>query len=74
MEKNVGITDRNIRIVLGIISLIVALLPFINSSFTFLISDVVQLVVFGLVAIIMFFTSYTRFCILYKPFNIKTNK
>jgi len=74
MEKNVGETDRIIRVIIGLIALILAIVPFLNLGLTFLVNEWIQLIVFGIIAVIMFFTAYTQFCILYKPFNIRTNK
>ncbi len=63
MKKNMGTTDRLIRIVLAVV---VAILYFTNT-----ISGTLALVL-GAVAIIFLLTSFISFCPLYAPFGINT--
>jgi hypothetical protein len=63
MKKNMGTTDRLIRIVLAVV---IAILYFTNT-----ISGTLALVLGGL-AIIFVLTSFISFCPLYAPFGITT--
>ncbi|MFV8377984.1 DUF2892 domain-containing protein [uncultured Flavobacterium sp.] len=65
MKKNMGLTDRIIRIALAAI---VAVLYFTNT-----ISGTLALVL-GAFAIIFIITSFVSFCPLYSPFGISTRK
>ena len=65
MEKNMGSTDKMIRIV---IAAIIAVLYFTET-----ISGTTALVL-GILAIIFALTSLISFCPLYKPFGISTCK
>ncbi|WP_338648281.1 DUF2892 domain-containing protein [Flavobacterium sp. KS-LB2] len=65
MKKNMGLTDKIIRIVLAAI---VAILYFTNT-----ISGTLALVL-GLFAFIFLLTSFVSFCPLYAPFGISTRK
>lgn len=65
MIKNMGLTDRIIRIALAAI---VAVLYFTNT-----ISGTLALVL-GAFAIIFIITSFVSFCPLYSPFGISTRK
>jgi len=60
--KNVGSTDKIIRIIIGI--LLISLIFFLNGNIRFI----------GLLGIIPIVTALTGFCPLYKIFNINTNK
>lgn len=62
MKANVGTTDRIIRIVLGI-----ALL-----SLLFILDGGIRYV--GLLGIVLIATGLIRYCPLYLPFRINTNK
>lgn len=59
MKKNVGNTDKIIRIILG---LVIIVLGFVYSSW------------WGLIGIIPLATAFMRFCPVYTPFKISTNK
>ena len=63
-KQNESKLDRNIRLVVGVISLLLAAFVFTGTLQT------VALVV-GILAL---FTGLTGFCLLYKIFGIKTNK
>jgi hypothetical protein len=65
MKKNMGLTDRIIRIALAAI---IAVLYFTNT-----ISGTLALVL-GAFAIIFIITSFVSFCPLYSPFGISTRK
>jgi hypothetical protein len=65
MKKNMGLTDKIIRIALAAI---VAVLYFTNT-----ISGTLALVL-GAFAIIFIITSFVSFCPLYSPFGISTRK
>jgi len=65
MKKNMGLTDRIIRIAAA---LFVGILYFMGT-----ITGTVALVL-GSVAVIMVLTSFVSFCPLYLPFGINTTK
>ena len=65
MKKNIGLTDKIIRISVAIF---VAILYFIGT-----ISGTIALVL-GVIALSMIFTSFVSFCPLYLPFGINTRK
>jgi len=65
MKKNMGSTDKIIRI---IIALVIGVL-----YFTKVIEGTTALVL-GVLAIIFLLTSFISFCPLYLPFGINTNK
>ena len=65
MKKNIGLTDKIIRIAVAIF---VGILYFMN-----IISGTLALVL-GIFAIIMLITSFVNFCPLYLPFGISTRK
>ena len=65
MKKNMGLTDKIIRIAVAIF---VAILYFIGT-----INGTIALVL-GVFALIMIFTSFVSFCPLYLPFGINTRK
>ena len=65
MKKNMGLTDKIIRIALAAI---VTVLYFTNT-----ISGTLALVL-GAFAIIFIITSFVSFCPLYSPFGISTRK
>lgn len=65
MKKNMGSTDRIIRIA---IAAIVAVLYLMN-----IISGTVAIVL-GVFAVILLLTSFVSFCPLYLPFNLSTRK
>ncbi|HNP32929.1 MAG TPA: DUF2892 domain-containing protein [Flavobacterium sp.] len=65
MKKNMGITDRLLRIVAAVI---VAILYYNN-----LISGTVAIVL-GVLAVVFVLTSFISFCPLYTPFGINTRK
>jgi hypothetical protein len=65
MKKNIGLTDKIIRVSAAIF---VAILYFIGT-----ISGTIAIVL-GIFALIMIFTSFVSFCPLYLPFGINTRK
>lgn len=65
MKKNMGTTDKSIRI---IIAIVISLLYYFNS-----IEGTLAYVLMAL-AIIFLLTSFVSFCPLYKPFGINTCK
>lgn len=65
MKKNIGSTDKIIRVILAFI---VVILYYTNS-----ISGTLALVL-GAFAIILLITSFINFCPLYLPFGISTRK
>ncbi|MBC7747988.1 MAG: DUF2892 domain-containing protein [Methylotenera sp.] len=65
MKKNMGSTDKIIRIAIAVI---IAILYFTNT-----ISGTVTLVL-GALAVIFLLTSFISFCPLYSPFGISTRK
>ncbi|TDE05831.1 YgaP family membrane protein [Flavobacterium sandaracinum] len=65
MKKNMGSTDKIIRITIAVI---IAILYFTNT-----ISGTVALVL-GAFAVIFLLTSFISFCPLYSPFGISTRK
>ncbi|MBN2074296.1 MAG: DUF2892 domain-containing protein [Dehalococcoidales bacterium] len=64
MQKNMGMTDRIIRAIIGIVALLVALLAT---------SGAVDIVLY-IVAAIMLITALAGICPLYIPLKINTNK
>ncbi len=60
MKKNIGSTDRTIRIVAGIVLLLI--LIFVQSGFRFV----------GLLGIVLLATAFIGTCPLYLPFGINT--
>lgn len=65
MKKNIGSTDRIIRLIGALIIVIL--------FFTKQISDT-RAIVLGIIGIIFSITSYLSFCPLYLPFGISTRK
>lgn len=65
MKKNMGSTDKIIRIVLAII---IAILYFTNQI------TGIAAIVLGIFAIIFLLTSLVSFCPLYAPFKLSTTK
>ena len=65
MKKNMGTTDRVIRLVVGIV---IAVL-----YFTHIISGTLAIIL-GVLAIVFLLTSFISFCPLYLPFGINTFK
>ncbi|GLR17686.1 YgaP family membrane protein [Portibacter lacus] len=65
MKKNMGSTDKIIRIVLAIIVAILYYTGIINGTVA---------IILGVLALIFVITSFISFCPLYLPFGISTNK
>ncbi|MGV8878122.1 MAG: YgaP family membrane protein [Sphingobacteriaceae bacterium] len=65
MKKNIGSVDRFIRI---LIAVLIAILYFTNQ-----ISGTAAILL-GVLAIVFVATSFMRFCPLYLPFSISTNR
>ncbi len=63
MQPNVGTTDRWIRIVLGVVFAVLALMG---------VGGAVGVVVFAILAVIGLFTGLAGRCALYAPFHINT--
>ena len=62
MKKNVGNTDKWVRIVLGVA--LIAVLIFVQSAWRWV----------GLVGVVLVVTAFLNFCPLYALFGIHTNK
>ncbi|MBO8157056.1 MAG: DUF2892 domain-containing protein [Bacillaceae bacterium] len=62
MKRNVGMADRVIRIILAIV--LFSLFFILEGNLKYL----------GLIGIIPLFTAFIRFCPLYVPFRINTDK
>jgi len=65
MKKNIGSTDKIIRIILAFIVVILYYTNSISGTFA---------LVLGAFAIILLITSFINFCPLYLPFGISTRK
>lgn len=65
MRKNMGLTDKIIRIAVAIFVVILYVIGTINGIIA---------LVLGVFALIMIFTSFVSFCPLYLPFGINTRK
>ncbi|MFA6472751.1 MAG: DUF2892 domain-containing protein [Candidatus Latescibacterota bacterium] len=65
MTKNMGTTDRVIRIVLALAVIILYLMGLISGTVA---------IILGIIAAVFLLTSLIGFCPLYKPFNISTKK
>jgi hypothetical protein len=65
MKKNMGLTDRIIRIVVAILVLVLYFMEVINGTLA---------LILGAFAVIMIATSFVSFCPLYMPFGINTTK
>jgi hypothetical protein len=63
-KQNESNLDKNIRLVVGVVVLILALFVF---------SGVLQIIAF-VIAFLAIFTGLTGFCVIYKLFGIKTKK
>lgn len=64
MKVNVGSTDRLVRLVAGVVLLAVALF-LVNGALAW---------VLGILGVVMLATGTLRFCPLYLPFGLSTNK
>ena len=65
MKKNMGLTDRIIRIAVAIFVLVLYFMEVING---------ILALILGAFAVIMLATSFISFCPLYLPFGINTCK
>lgn len=65
MKKNMGLTDRIIRIAVAIFVLVLYFMEVINGTLA---------LILGAFAVIMIATSFVSFCPLYMPFGINTTK
>jgi hypothetical protein len=65
MKKNMGLTDRIIRIAVAIFVLVLYFMEVINGTLA---------LILGAFAFIMVGTSFVSFCPLYMPFGINTTK
>ncbi len=65
MKKNMGSTDRTIRIILAVLIGILYFTKQITGT---------AAIILGILAIIFLLTSFISFCPLYRPFNITTRK
>ena len=65
MKKNMGLTDRIIRIAVAIFVLVLYFMEVINGTLA---------LILGAFAFIMIGTSFVSFCPLYMPFGINTTK
>jgi hypothetical protein len=62
MKKNIGATDKMVRIIAGII--LILILVFVQTGFRWV----------GLLGIVLLGTAFLGTCPLYLPFGINTNK
>lgn len=65
MKKNMGTTDKAIRI---LIAVVIAALYFTN------VISGIWAIVLGILEVVFVLTSFISFCPLYLPFNINTSK
>jgi len=65
MKKNIGSTDKIIRIILAFIVVILFYMNVISGTLA---------LILGAFAIILLITSFINFCPLYLPFGISTRK
>jgi hypothetical protein len=65
MKKNMGSTDRIIRIAIVAIVAVLYLTNIVSGTFA---------IVLGAFAVILLITSFVSFCPLYTPFNLSTRK
>lgn len=65
MKKNMGSTDRIIRIAVAAIVAVLYLMNIISGT---------AAIVLGVFAVILLLTSFVSFCPLYLPFNLSTRK
>lgn len=65
MKKNMGSTDRIIRIAIAAIVAVLYLMNIISGT---------AAIVLGVFAVILLLTSFVSFCPLYLPFNLSTRK
>ena len=65
MKKNEGSLDRILRLVVAAVIVVLYLKGVISGALA---------IVLGIVALALVVTSFTGFCMLYKPFNISTIK
>jgi hypothetical protein len=65
MKKNMGSTDSLIRIVLAVVLLLLLFTKVITGSFA---------IIAGVAVAILLLTAFVRFCPLYLPFGVRTNK
>ena len=73
MAKNVGQTDKMIRVILGVVFIVIALLPYIGGS-SFMGSDIAQLLVFGMLGMVSLVTGLMNQCGIYRLFGMSTCK
>ncbi len=72
MKKNVGSTDRIVRLILGVAFLVIGFLPYIGGS-SFM-GDLAQLLVFGILGIVSIITGLLNHCGIYRLVGINTCK
>ncbi len=65
MEKNMGMIDRIIRIIVALLVLILYIAGFISGW---------TAIILGIIAVIFLLTSVISMCPLYKPLGISTKK
>lgn len=65
MKKNIGLTDKIVRIVLAIVIAVLYYTDTINATIA---------IILGAFAVILLLTSFINFCPLYLPFGISTRK
>ena len=63
-ETNEGNLDKNIRLIVGVLALLLGIFIFTG----------VWQIIFIIIGFISVFTGLTGFCLIYKIFGIKTNK
>ena len=65
MRKNIGLSDKIVRIVLAIVIAVLYYTDTINATIA---------IILGAFAVILLLTSFINFCLLYLPFGISTRK
>ncbi len=65
MKKNIGLSDKIVRIVLAIVIAVLYYTDTINGTIA---------IILGAFAVILLLTSFINFCPLYLPFGISTRK
>ena len=65
MTKNMGKTDRIVRLVVAIVLTLLILVKALTGTWA---------IILGIVAVIFYLTSAASFCPIYLPFKISTNK
>lgn len=65
MKKNMGVLDKNIRLIIAAIIIILYYTNVISGTLA---------IILGIIGLVFVITTFVNFCPLYLPFNINTNK